>query len=34
LASSEDHPVWMLTVTRHWNIDRPDPRQGDRPVTP
>jgi len=24
----------MLTVMRHWNIDRPDPRQGDRPVTP
>jgi hypothetical protein len=34
LAASEDHPVWMLTVVRHWNIDRPDPWQGDRPVTP
>jgi hypothetical protein len=33
-ASSEDHPVWTLTVARHWKIDRPDPRQGDRPVTP
>ena len=34
LASSDDHPVWMLTVTRHWNSDRPGPRQGDRPVAP
>ncbi len=34
LASSEDHPVGMLTVTRQWNIGRPDPRRGDRPVTP
>ena len=30
-AGDTEHPVWMLTVARHWNIDRPDPRQADRP---
>ena len=31
-AGDMEHPVWMLTVARHWNIDRPDPRQADRPL--
>lgn len=30
-AGDTEHPVWRLTVARHWNIDRPDPRQADRP---
>lgn len=28
--SGEDVTTWMLTVARHWNIDRPDPRRDDR----
>ena len=22
----DDDPVWLASVVRHWNIDRPDPR--------
>jgi hypothetical protein len=31
--SHEDSTTWLLTVTRHWSIDRPDPRQSDRPTS-
>jgi hypothetical protein len=27
-ADDPDHdPLWMTTVVRHWNLDRPDPRE-------
>jgi len=29
-----DHRVWMLTVARHWSLDRPDPRRADRAANP
>ena len=29
-----DHCAWMLTVARHWSLDRPDPRQADRAAPP
>jgi hypothetical protein len=32
--ASGDRRVWMLTVARHWSLDRPDPRQADRPANP
>jgi hypothetical protein len=25
-AAEDGHPVWLNSVGRHWNIDRPDPR--------
>jgi hypothetical protein len=28
----QESPVRMVTVARHWNLDRPDPRQADRPA--
>ena len=31
--SHEESTMWLLTVTRHWSIDRPDPRQSDRPTS-
>jgi hypothetical protein len=27
-----DSSVWLCTVARHWTIDQPDPRSGDRPA--
>lgn len=30
--SSDSEPTWLATVIRHWNLDRPDPR--DRPDPP
>jgi hypothetical protein len=30
--SHEQITTWLLTVARHWSIDRPDPRRGDRPI--
>ena len=32
--ASGDHRIWMLTVARHWSLDRPDPRRADRDANP
>jgi len=32
--SHEQITTWCSTVARHWSIDRPDPRRGDRPLGP
>jgi hypothetical protein len=29
---ADDSSVWLCTVARHWTIDQPDPRSGDRPA--
>jgi hypothetical protein len=29
--SAADGGVWLATVARHWTLDQPDPRSGDRP---
>jgi hypothetical protein len=26
LSSTRDGSVWLASVGRHWNLDRPDPR--------
>ncbi len=28
---TEQGQVWLASVVRHWNLDRPDPRTSDRP---
>ena len=32
--SGEGVATWLLTVARHWSIDRPDPRRDDRQAAP
>ncbi|MBV9793248.1 MAG: hypothetical protein JO016_04845 [Actinobacteria bacterium] len=29
-SGAEDDGVWLATVARHWSLDQPDPRDGDR----
>jgi hypothetical protein len=31
-GQADDSSVWLCTVARHWTIDQPDPRSGDRPA--